>query len=216
MKYNIKNSFLLFFLLFCFVVQTGLAQSIHSGTINFDRGWKFTGIEFKQDSGRNIGKDHLGGKNWNDQFAIEKVDINDSSLLPENFNLQKELSRLKGHTWTKVTLPHIAFSEPVPVIHPREGLAYYKKEFIVPSSLKGKKITIEFEGAMQIAEVWFNGKFVKRHLGGYLPFTVDITKIANYGKANTIFVKLDNRANPLVPPGKPVEDLDFLYYSGIY
>lgn len=126
------------------------------------------------------------------------------------------MAKLKDANWQPATLPHIAFPEPLVIERPREGIAYYKKSFTIPANYKGQHISIEFEGAMQIAWVWFNGKFITRHLGGYLPFTIDITDKAKYGQENSITVKVDNRPNPLVPPGKPVSRLDFVYYSGLY
>ncbi|MCK7539158.1 MAG: hypothetical protein MZV63_53660 [Marinilabiliales bacterium] len=38
----------------------------------------------------------------------------------------------------------------------------------------------------------------------------------SYGRENEILVRLDNRENPAIPPGKPLAELDFLYYSGLY
>lgn len=212
-----KQNSIVFFIFFvlCLGPKLLFAQDFYSRSTKFNTGWKFASIEFL--GNKDDKQDQRGlGKNWNDQFLIEKVNKSDSALLHENTDLQHAFSLLKGRKWADVTLPHIAFPESVPVIHPREGLAYYKKTFRVPTNLKGKKIVIEFEGAMQIATIWFNGKFVQRHLGGYLPFSVDITDLAKYGYDNTIVVELDNRANPLVPPGKPVNKLDFIYYSGIY
>ncbi len=203
-------------LLLIVIVKTSNAQTFHSGTINFDDDWKFTSIPFNESTSNKVDSVKLGGANWEDQFSGKTVNVDDSSLLKQGISLKNEKTLLKGHSWENVTLPHTAFPEPVPVIHQKRGFAYYKKTFKIPASYKGKRITIEFEGAMQLAEVWVNGKFVKRHLGGYLPFSVELTHIARYGEENTIFVKLDNRANPLFPPGKPVEHLDFLYYSGLY
>jgi beta-galactosidase len=53
------------------------------------------------------------------------------------------------------------------------------------------------------------------HEGGYLPFTVDLTSELKSGK-NVIEVRVNNEDNPQIPPGKPLKDLDFNYYGGIY
>jgi len=184
--------------------------------INFNSGWEFVRIDStinikKQDSTRTV------GSKWNDQFMIEVVDkaaAYDSVQMNKTLNKEKEvLSKCK---WEKVCLPHTSYVEPLIVVKQWEGVSYYRKTFDIDRSLKGKCITIEFEGAMQTADVWFNGKHVKQHLGGYTPFTIDITNAADFNNPNTIIVRLDNHVNPLVPPGKQVDRLDFLYYSGIY
>lgn len=191
------------------------AQLPYKRSMKFNTGWLFTGMDLR-DSSEKIDSARRLGKNWSDQFLIEKVNTNDSALPQQNFSLQNELAFTQNRPWTPVTLPHTAFPEPLVIVQPREGIAWYKKTFRLPASLKGKRITLEFEGAMQMASVWFNGKFMTQHLGGYLPFTIDLTALAKYDADNILFVKLDNRPNPLVPPGKPVKKLDFIYYSGIY
>lgn len=115
-----------------------------------------------------------------------------------------------------VTLPHTAKVEPLVVIDPWTGISWYKKDFTPVPEWRTKKVFIEFEAAMQKAEVWLNGKLLFTHYGGYLPFTIDITKEIKFGKPNRLLVKTDNHDNADVPPGKPIKDLDFCYYSGIY
>jgi Beta-galactosidase/beta-glucuronidase len=188
-------------------------------TISFNQDWKFIGIEIKKSNNQQNNSMKLGSS-WESQFIIEKVNKQDSLQKNQTHELSKELNLLKGKQWQTVCLPHAAFIEPVPdkntILQPREGFAYYKKSFTVDNNLQGKIITIEFEAAMQITDVWVNGKYIAHHDGGYLPFTIDITHLANYGGKNEIFCKLDNRANPVVPPGKDADKIDFLYYSGLY
>lgn len=191
----------------CFTVIVSAQQKL-----SFNRGWNVTTFEISDSDTARL---HIG-KNWYDQFTTETVLKTDTSNGNTPIPYDQEMAKLKGAKWQPATLPHSAFPEPLVIERPREGIAYYKKSFTLPSNYKGQRISIEFEGAMQIAWVWVNKKFITRHLGGYLPFTIDITDIVKYGAENIITVKVDNRPSPLVPPGKPVSRLDFVYYSGLY
>jgi len=118
--------------------------------------------------------------------------------------------------WQTVNLPHTAKVEPLVITAPWVGISWYNKDFTPKPEWKNKEVFIRFEAAMQQTEVWLNGKHLLTHFGGYLPFTVDISKEIIFGKSNRLLVKTDNHDNPDVPPGKPIKALDFCYYSGIY
>jgi beta-galactosidase len=119
--------------------------------------------------------------------------------------------------WSAVSLPHTARIEPVQkVVEQWQGTCYYRKFFVAPAADKGKVIAVRFDGAMHEADVFLNGKPVYKHLGGFLPFYIDLTKDIKIGRRNCLLVKLNNQDNPLIPPGKPIKDLDFNYYGGLY
>jgi beta-galactosidase len=119
--------------------------------------------------------------------------------------------------WEDVTLPHTPRIESViKTVEQWQGTCYYRKYFTVSPANKGKTIAIQFDAAMHEADVYLNGKPVYKHIGGYLPFYIDITKDVKLGLENCILVKLNNQDNPHIPPGKPIKDLDFNYYGGIY
>jgi beta-galactosidase len=119
-------------------------------------------------------------------------------------------------TWEPVDLPHTPKIEPLVVNDQWQGICWYRKHFDLDGIYKGRKIFIEFEAAMQVADVWVNGKHLSTHYGGYLPFTLDVTDDVLFDRANLIAVRLDNRDNPEVPPGKPLKELDFCMYGGLY
>lgn len=97
-----------------------------------------------------------------------------------------------------------------------QGICTYTKEINILSKYKNKKILIEFEGAMGITDIWFNGKHLKTHYCGYIPLIVDISDIVKFDETNTIELKLNNLDNEDVPPGKPQSELDFTYDGGLY
>jgi beta-galactosidase len=119
--------------------------------------------------------------------------------------------------WETVTLPHTANIEPL-VIDGRQwqGTAWYRKTFYMPQNLEGNYLALHFEGAMQVSDIYLNGSHIKSSYSGYLPFYADITSHLNYGAENIVLARLNNEDNPQVPPGKPLDELDFNYFGGIY
>ncbi|MDN4504329.1 glycoside hydrolase family 2 TIM barrel-domain containing protein [Alteromonadaceae bacterium BrNp21-10] len=115
----------------------------------------------------------------------------------------------------KVALPHTPQIEPRVVNDQWQGLSWYQRTLSADKAWQGKKVYLRFEGAMNHAQVWLNDELLGEHLGGYLPFTFDISSALNFVGDNILRVRLDNRDNPIIGP-KPLAILDFNTYGGLY
>lgn len=106
---------------------------------------------------------------------------------------------INPNQWRQVNLPH-SFSMPYfmsDYFYTGEG--WYKKEVKVPKDWLGKTISLDFEGAFQVTEVFVNGRKTGSHEGGYTPFRIDLTPYLREGE-NTISVRVDNNWNPRIAP----------------
>jgi len=124
-------------------------------------------------------------------------------------------NKFDDSSWEQISLPHTSRIEPLVVNDQWQGDCLYRKTFELPKIYQNKILFIKFDAAMNAADIWINGEKVGSHLGGYLPFSIDITSKIHFGVPNTIVVKLDNRDNPVTGP-KPLKLLDFNTYGGIY
>ncbi|MCI9284783.1 MAG: glycoside hydrolase family 2 protein [Muribaculaceae bacterium] len=97
--------------------------------------------------------------------------------------------------WKKVTLPR-AFNEDeaykVGIAQLTDTVAWYRKHFTVPSSARGKKVFLEFEGVRQGADFYINGHHIGLHENGAMAVGFDITPYVKFGKENTVAVRTDN------------------------
>ncbi len=121
-------------------------------------------------------------------------------------------------SWEVVSLPNGLEQLPLDAsggVNYRAG-AWYRKHFSLDNAYDGKRLVLYFEGIMGKSKVWVNGELVAEHFSGYLPLAVEVQKHMNIGAENTITVWCDNSNDPLFPPGKPQEALDFCYFGGIY
>lgn len=156
------------------------------------------------------------GSDWSSQYNVEHIQAENKELTVHPDTLAVEFAQLANRSWEAVTLPHTPFVENLVVLHQWQGICYYRKQIEINKKDEDKQLWLEFEGAMQLADIWINGKHVMQHIGGYTPFVVDATGLLKSGTVNEVLVRLDNRNNPLIPPGKPLESLDFCYYGGLY
>jgi hypothetical protein len=98
-----------------------------------------------------------------------------------------------------------------------QGIAWYRKTFILPKSTRGKNVELHFEAIMGKQRIYIDGRLVKEHEGGYLPITVNLTQLGiRPGEKHIIAVMTDNSNDKTFPPGKPQYTLDFAYHGGIY
>ncbi|MGV3765517.1 MAG: glycoside hydrolase family 2 TIM barrel-domain containing protein [Chitinophagaceae bacterium] len=107
--------------------------------------------------------------------------------------------------WRTLDLPHDWSIEGK--VHPRNpsggaggyfptGVGWYRKSFRVPAGWKGKKLSIYFEGVYMNAEVFVNGTSMGAYPYGYSSFRHDMSTLIDYGKENTIAVRVDNAQQP--------------------
>lgn len=130
-----------------------------------------------------------------------------------------QLANFDDSQWSIVSTPHTVQLMPAEASGCRnyQGPAWYRKHFVVPADTKNKRVYIHFEAAMGKQMVYLNGKLVQEHLGGYLPFTVDLTANGvQSGDSCLIAVMVDNSDDKSFPPGKRQYTLDFAYHGGIY
>lgn len=73
------------------------------------------------------------------------------------------------------------------------GIGWYRKNFKVDESLKGRSIRIDFDGVYMDSTVWINGHRLGNHPYGYSPFSYDITEYLRFGELNTIAVKVNHQ-----------------------
>lgn len=124
-----------------------------------------------------------------------------------------------GQSWELVNLPHSVRLEPLNASGGRnfQGVCWYCRKLDLPGEWKGKTIYLHFEGAMQVAEAWLNDQKLAKNYCGYLPFVIDLTPAIDFDSGlNILAVRLDNRDDPRVPPGKPQRELDFTYFGGLH
>lgn len=122
-------------------------------------------------------------------------------------------------TWEIVSTPHTVQLMPAEASGGRnyQGPVWYRKHFVATPELKGRELILHFEAVMGKANVYLNGKLVKEHLGGYLPFNIHLNEQGiQAGDTCVIAVMADNSNDKSFPPGKPQYTLDFAYHGGIY
>ena len=134
----------------------------------------------------------LINQDWNFRFS-HQVDKNSSRRvdLPHTWNAQDALSGKPDY---------------------KRGIGNYDKKLFIRSEWKGKRLFLRFEGANCVSNVFINGKQIGEHRGGYGAFIFEITDKVNYGKNNTVLVRVNNGEQLDVMPLVG----DFNFYGGIY
>ena len=89
------------------------------------------------------------------------------------------------------------------------GTCYFAKTLKADELLEGEVKYLQFDGVNSSCEVFWNGKSLAKHDGGYSTFRVKIDDVKD---ENLLAVAVDNSSNDRVYP----QNADFTFYGGIY
>ncbi|MET3126631.1 beta-galactosidase [Arcicella rosea] len=171
-----RNLFLLLLLLI--LSWKGEGQTT-SEKLSLDKGWKF----FKGDIPFPIVKGHR--ESYNNAKAAGAT-----AAASANFN---------DKTWQSIMLPHdwevegeFDKNENVSQGYRKRGIGWYRRQFKLEATDKGKHLEIQFDGIATHATIWLNGILIHRNFCGYTSMYLDITALAKYGdEVNTLAVRVD-------------------------
>ena len=108
--------------------------------------------------------------------------------------------------WSQIDLPH-DWAVDLPFVNqrhlasrgykplgrefPATSIGWYRREFDIPWSDRGRRISVEFDGVYRDSTVLFNGFYLGRNFSGYAPFQFDLTDFVRYGAQNVLVLRVD-------------------------
>ncbi|MFA5329808.1 MAG: beta-galactosidase GalA [Prolixibacteraceae bacterium] len=180
--------------------NTQTQQSIASGhrtKDNFDFNWQFHkgDIAIKRVV-------QAGGQGGLTDVNVKIISTKDTII---DYTNPESSKILYPADWKEVNLPHdwavegtfvhdnSMGSQPAVSGYLPTGIGFYRKEFEIPETDKGRKISIEFDGIFRNSTIWVNGHRIGSHKSGYTPSNYDLTDFLRYGNEgkNVLLVKVD-------------------------
>ncbi len=141
--------------------------------------------------------------NVNAQWRFSKGDVEGA-----------ESPRFDDSKWETISLPH--------TWNARDGqdggndycrgTGWYRKHIRLKSNVARKRLFIRFGAANTVTDVYWNGRHVGQHRGGFAAFCFEVTDAMQAGRDNMVAVRVSNAPVDDVPP----LSADFTFFGGIY
>ncbi len=127
-----------------------------------------------------------------------------------------ELPAFDDPAFERVVLPHSNARLPWHNFDDKEYefVSTYRRTFRLPPEARGKRVFVDFEGAMTASTVWIDGVLLGEYKGGFTPFSFELTGHLHTGSDHVLTVRLDSTERADIPPfGREV---DYMTFGGIY
>jgi hypothetical protein len=98
--------------------------------------------------------------------------------------------RTRPVQWRSITVPS-PWQAQFPDLRTKGGSGLYRREISIPIGWQRGRVFLCFGGVFHITQAWVNGMVVGSHVGGFLPFSFDVTEHLKDG-TNEIKVRVDS------------------------
>ena len=146
-------------------------------------------------------------------------------IIPINRNWRFKPSKVAGAesptfddaTFERIVVPHTNVVLPWHSFDDKayEFISTYRRRFKTPAGSAGKRVFVDFEGAMTASTVFINGTNLGEYKGGFTPFAFELTgHLKPEGGDNVLVVYLDSTERNDIPPFG--NEIDYMTFGGIY
>ena len=161
---------------------------IHDLVISYEPGGGEFGIDWftfvQMSSGIERERSELFNDGWKFYYQSSNLAVGTTSSSPTQLSYNDA-------AWREVDLPHDWVTESftnqtISTLLSTTNYGWYRKAFYLPEDLRGKNITVRFEGIYMDSYIYLNGTQVANRPYGYSTFEVDLTNNLNYGNTPNI------------------------------
>jgi beta-glucuronidase len=132
-------------------------------------------------------------------FFLDRTPRDKTDLVEYNFDQSQTLA-VPGD-WNSQD-PHLLYYE---------GTIWYRRKFDCPRPDPKERIFVYFGAANYAADVYLNGRKLGRHVGGFTPFSYEITQLVKTA-GNSLVVRVDNTRHA---DAVPTVNTDWWNYGGL-
>src|SRR5579863_640223 len=106
------------------------------------------------------------------QSSTAKTPVQRTYELNRNWLFTTKRVHSDPKDWERVNLPHSNVLLPWHSFDDKsyEIISFYRRQFQAPKEWAGKRVFVDFEGAMTAAKLTLNGHTFDEYKGGYTPF----------------------------------------------
>lgn len=144
------------------------------------------------------------------------IPLNNRWLYSEKFSPEALQVSYNDKHFERVTIPHTNKRLPMNGFDEQEYMfvSVYRRHFKLPKEFKNQRVFVDFGGVMTAAKVFLNGQQLGEYLGGYTPFSFELTDKINWNGDNVLAVEVDSTERKDIPPFGDL--VDYLTFGGIY
>ena len=135
------------------------------------------------------------------KFFNEVTKDSSGKEIPVDFDFNK---------WEKVKVPSNWNTEKERYFF-YEGTAIYTRMFLYEANTENERVIIKIGASNYDSQIWLNKKLIGRHIGGYTPYSIDITN--NLEKENRLTIVVNNQRKIEQIPSL---NYDWKNYGGIF
>lgn len=155
------------------------AQAQDRNVLLLDTGWRFIN--------NNINESTLTDIN---DAAWQKVTVPHDWAVVQNFDMNIDKQKVQVvEDGEKTTQLRTGRTGALPCF----GIGWYRKVLPISKADIGKRIFIEFDGAMSRSKVYLNGKYIGEWPYGYSSFSFELSTFIQFDNENVISVKLESK-----------------------
>lgn len=106
-----------------------------------------------------------------------------------------------GNFPNRITVP-FGWGSPLSGVENQSDIGWYRRALVVPEAWRGKRVFLVVGACDWSTQAWLDGHALGEHRGGYTPFEFELTSQLQWGREQSLTLRVDDAPRPFKLEGK--------------